>query len=117
TFHCPFTGLGDDRTAILDSAVRAVAEFEIDLEFEILGRAGAPDEKRVHGDRVCVGRLANDFAVLRSPNLWITIPASKRLAVENGRESSGVVGCGRARAKVRTWQHAVQSGHEFFLIQ
>ena len=75
--------------ADLDATVRGIHP-ELHLQLEVGRLAAAPDQKGVLLERILVGTLANDLAVLRAPERRITVPAFQARTVED-RLEPGVI--------------------------
>jgi hypothetical protein len=90
----PF-GSGNLDAAVVDAGVALVGDAEVDLEFEVFGRAAAPDEEAVLLEEIVRGDFADEDFVFDAPVLGVTIPVFEG-AVEDGLEPSSVSvrGCG-----------------------
>ncbi len=76
----------DAEAAILDATVM-IAQFELGFEFKISDLVAFPDEEGVGRNRGFQRGFPHNYAVFDPPETGVTVPAVKRLAVENLSES------------------------------
>ncbi len=101
--------LGAFPTADLHAGVgeARIGHAELDLQLEVARLAAPPDEKRVVGRGILLGRLAGDAAVLDPPEPRIAVPAVQRLAVEQRAEAVSVWGRRFGTCR-RPWVHGAR---------
>src|SRR5262245_47108134 len=81
----PLAEVGAVLAAIVEAAIAAGSDFDLDAELEVLERAAAPDNEAVVLERAV--RDAGETALLDAPVFGAAFPAGEVAAVEDGLEA------------------------------